>query len=86
MAEKQVFIYSTDTWPWCRRAKEYLSQKGVKYTEYNVAKDRGKAKEMIQKSGQMGVPVVIVDDRIVVGFNQAELDKLLTSSSISENK
>ena len=59
-------------------AKEYLSQKGVPYTEYNVAADRDKAKEMIQKSGQMGVPVIIVDDQIVVGFNQARLDQLLS--------
>jgi len=88
MAEKEVIIYSTDTWPWCRRAKEYLSQKGVKYTEYNVAKDRDKAHEMVQKSGQMGVPVILVDSQVVVGFNQAMLEKLLTSteSSVPENK
>jgi len=42
-----------------------------------VAQDRDKAKEMIQKSGQMGVPVIVVDDEVVVGFNQAKLDELL---------
>ncbi len=57
--------------------KEYLSQKNVAYTEYDVAKDKDKAREMVEKSKQMGVPVVIVDDTIVVGFNQAELEKLL---------
>jgi glutaredoxin 3 len=57
--------------------KEYLSQKKVTFTEYNVAEDRDKAREMVEKSKQMGVPVVIVDDDIVVGFNQAELEKLL---------
>ena len=57
--------------------KEYLSQKGVTYTEYDVAKDREKAKEMIQKSGQMGVPVIIVDSEVVIGFNRAKLDELL---------
>ena len=57
--------------------KEYLSQKKVAYTEYDVAKDKDKAREMVEKSKQMGVPVVIVDDTIVVGFNQAELEKLL---------
>jgi glutaredoxin 3 len=57
--------------------KEYLSQKNVTYTEYNVAQDKDKAREMVEKSKQMGVPVVIVDDNIVVGFNQAELEKLL---------
>ncbi len=42
-----------------------------------MAQDRDKAKEMIQKSGQMGVPVIVVDDEVIVGFNQAELDELL---------
>jgi glutaredoxin 3 len=59
--------------------KEYLSQKGVKFTEYNVSDDREKAKEMIQKSGQMGVPVIMVDEQVVVGFNQTMLDKLLAA-------
>jgi glutaredoxin len=57
--------------------KEYLSQKNVDFTEYNVAQDKDKAREMVEKSKQMGVPVVMVDDTIVVGFNQAELEKLL---------
>ncbi len=78
MADKKVIIYTTPTWPYCHRAKEYLSRKGVSYVEYNVAQDRDKAKEMIQKSGQMGVPVIIIDSEVVVGFNQAPLDKLLS--------
>ena len=77
MADKEVVIYSTPTCPYCKRAKDYLSQKGISYTDINVAVDREKAKEMIQKSGQMAVPVIIVDDEIVVGFNQAKLDELL---------
>jgi len=77
MADKKVVIYSTPTCPYCKRAKNYLAQKGIAYVDYNVAGDREKAKEMIQKSGQMAVPVIIVDDEIVVGFNQAKLDELL---------
>ncbi|MBI4286465.1 MAG: glutaredoxin family protein [Chloroflexi bacterium] len=77
MAEKKVFVYSTPTCPYCKRVKEYLSRKGINYTEFNVAEDRNAAKEMIQKSGQMGVPVTIIDGQIVVGFNQSLLDKLL---------
>ena len=75
--EKTVVIYSTDTWPWCKRAKEYLSQKGIAYTTIDVAKNRDAAKEMIQKSGQMSVPVIIIDNEIVVGFNQAKIDQVL---------
>jgi len=79
MADKKVVIYSTPTCPYCKRAKDYLSRKGIPYTDINVAQDRNAAKEMIQKSGQMGVPVIIIDDNeIVVGFNQALLDKLLS--------
>ncbi|MFC1963715.1 glutaredoxin family protein [Chloroflexota bacterium] len=58
-------------------AEEYLSQKGIQYVEHNVATDRDAAKEMIEKSGQMGVPVIIVGDKVVKGFNRGELDKLL---------
>ena len=78
MTDKQVIIYSTPTWPYCKRAKEYLSRKGISYTEYDVAADRDKAKEMIQKSGQMGVPVITINGEVVVGFNQILLDKLLS--------
>ena len=78
MADKKVVIYSTPTCPYCKRAKDYLSQKGIPYVDYNVAQDRDKASEMIQKSGQMGVPVIIVDEQVIVGFNQAKLDELLS--------
>lgn len=78
MTDKKVVIYSTPTCPWCKRTKDYLSQKGISFTDYNVAVDREKAKEMIQKSKQMGVPVIIIDDEVVVGFNQSRLDSLLS--------
>jgi len=77
MAEKKILIYSTPTCPYCKRAKEYLTGKGIPYEDINVAQDRDKAKEMIEKSGQMGVPVNTVDDEIIVGFNQGKLDELL---------
>ncbi len=78
MADKKVVIYSTPTCPYCKRAKDYLSRKGIPYTDINVAQDREKAKEMIQKSGQMGVPVITIDNEVVVGFNQTLLDRLLS--------
>jgi len=78
MVDKSVIIYSTPTCPYYKRAKEYLSQKGISYTDYDVASDRDKAKDMIQKSRQMGVPVILVDDQLVAGFNQSKLDELLS--------
>ncbi len=77
MAGKKVTVYSTPTCPYCKRVKDYLTQKGIPFTDYNVAEDREKAKEMIQKSKQMGVPVIVIDSDIIVGFNQAKLDSLL---------
>ena len=78
MTDKKVVIYSTPTCPYCKGAKDYLSRKGIPYVDYNVAENKDKAKEMIQKSGQMGVPVIIVDNEIMVGFNQTRLDSLLS--------
>ena len=78
MADKEVIIYTTPTWPYCHRAKEYLSRKGIPYIEHDVAQDRDKSKEMIQKSGQMGVPVITINGELIVGFNQTLLDKLLS--------
>ncbi len=77
MAAKKVTIYSTPTCPYCKRAKDYLTQKGIPFTDFNVAEDRAKAKEMIEKSKQMGVPVIVVGDDVITGFNQAKLDSLL---------
>ena len=78
MTDKKVTVYSTPTCPYCKRVKDYLTQKGIAFTDYNVAEDREKAKEMIDKSRQMGVPVIVVGDEIIVGFNQAKLDSLLS--------
>jgi glutaredoxin-like YruB-family protein len=77
MADKEVIIYSLPTCPHCKRAKEYFSQKGISYTDYDVAQDKAKAKEMIDKSKQTGAPVIIVDGEMVIGFDQPKLDKLL---------
>ena len=79
MADKKVVLYSTPTWPYCTRAREYLSQKKIPFEEHDVAADRNAAKEMIEKTQQMGVPVIIIDDKdIVIGFSPAKLDELLS--------
>ena len=78
MTDKAVAVSSTPTSPYCKRAKDYLTRKGIAFTDYNVAEDREKTKEMIEKSKQMGVPVIVVGDDIIIGFNQAKLDSLLS--------
>jgi glutaredoxin 3 len=74
---KTVTIYSTPTCHYCNLAKNFLKQNGIAFTEHNVAADRAKAQEMIQKSGQMGVPVILVDQEVIVGFDEPTLKHLL---------
>jgi glutaredoxin len=58
-------------------AKEFFKENNIQYTEYNVLTDLEKRQEMIDKSGQLGVPVISIDEHIVVGFDQAEVSSLL---------
>jgi glutaredoxin-like YruB-family protein len=74
---KPVVIYSTPTCVYCKSAKDFFNANNIAYTEYNVAADLKKREEMIEKSGQMGVPVIEVGADIVVGFDKAMLSQLL---------
>lgn len=74
---KNVIIYSTPTCHFCHMAKNFFKEKNIAYTEYNVASDLAKRKEMIEKSGQMGVPVIIIGDELIVGFNKPKIIQLL---------
>ena len=72
-----VVIYSTPSCSYCRLAKDYLRQKGVGFTEYNIASDQRKAEEMVRKSGQMGVPVLDINGSVIIGFNKPEIERAL---------
>ena len=74
---KKVEIYSTPTCHFCHMAKDYFQDKGVEFTEYNVAEDQEKRAEMMEATGQMGVPQIKIGDQMVVGFNESEIEKLL---------
>lgn len=74
---KRVKVYSTPTCPYCVQAKEYLKSKNVEFEEIDVASDEAGRKEMIEKSEQMGVPVIFIDDEFTVGFDRAKIDELL---------
>ncbi len=75
--EHKVIIYSTPSCVYCRMAKDFLSKYGVTYTEHDVAADAVARKEMVDKSHQMGVPVIDIDGEIHVGFNRPELERAL---------
>lgn len=73
----KVNIYSTPTCVYCNMAKNFLTQNGIEYTEFNVASDLAKRKEMIEKTGQMGVPVLEMGDETIVGFDEGKIRELL---------
>ena len=74
---KNVTIYSTPTCTYCRATKEFFAEHNVQYTEHNVATDFERRNEMIEKSGQMGVPVIMIDNDMVIGYNKPRLAQLL---------
>jgi glutaredoxin 3 len=75
--DKKISVYSTQTCPYCRMVKDYLKEKGVKFEEIDVSQDSAKAKEMIEKSGQMGVPQIEIGDKMIVGFDKDSIDEAL---------
>lgn len=74
---KKITIYSTPTCHFCHMAKDFLKANNVEYTEYDVASNLEKRQEMIEKSQQMGVPVITVDNELLVGFDKGRLAKLV---------
>ncbi len=77
MEQKTVTIYSTPTCHFCQMSKEYFKENNVPYTEHDVAADMEQRQIMIDKSGQMGVPVIFVNDEMVIGFDKKRLEELL---------
>ena len=79
--QKPVTIYTTKTCGYCKATKEFFKEKNVQYTEIDVSASQDKAKEMIEKSGQMGVPVIIIgegkEEELIVGFDQQRLTEAL---------
>ena len=74
----KVKVYSTPTCPWCIKAKEYLKQKGIDFQDINVAENEVAKNEMIEKSGQMGVPVLDINNEIIIGFDMDAIEKAIT--------
>lgn len=75
--DKSVVIYTTPTCHFCQSAKEYFAEKGVEYDNYDVSTDLEKRQEMIEMTGQMGVPVIKIGDDVVVGFDREKVASLL---------
>lgn len=73
----KVIVYSTPTCPYCIYAKDFFKENNVPFEDIDVTKDQSKAKEMIEKSGQMGVPVIEINENILVGFQPEAFEQLL---------
>ncbi|MEX0917858.1 MAG: glutaredoxin family protein [Candidatus Paceibacterota bacterium] len=75
--DKTVTIYSTPSCHFCHAAKEFFTANNVTFTDHDVAADADKRKEMVEMTGQMGVPVIRIGDDVVVGFDEAKVKELL---------
>jgi len=73
----EVTIYSTPACTFCNMAKDFFKANDVEYTEYNVAEDEKKREEMVERSGQMGVPVIFIGEEMIIGFNEGKVKELL---------
>lgn len=76
-SETQVDVFTTPTCPYCIKLKQWLDGQGIDYTEHNVAQDREKAREMIQRTGQRGVPQTFVGDEAIIGFDPSRIEAAL---------
>ncbi len=71
----EIKLYMTPTCPWCKKLKEWLKKKKVGYQEIDVVENDREREEMIEKSGQMAVPVIDIDGTIIVGFDEKKLEE-----------
>jgi len=74
-----IKIYTTPTCPYCMMVKKYLRDRKIEFEDIDVSLDRSKAEEMVKISGQMGVPVILIDKRVIIGFDQGKIENALKS-------
>ncbi|MBP7133619.1 glutaredoxin family protein [Patescibacteria group bacterium] len=76
-----IIVYSTPTCPYCKLVKEYLHEKNYEYTDVDVSANHDAATKMVKISGQMGVPVIEVDGKVIVGWNKSALEEILAKKT-----
>ena len=74
-----VKVYSTPTCPWCIKAKDFLKERGVEFEDLDISSNEEARKEIMEKSGQMGVPVLDIDGKIIIGFDQDAINEALNA-------
>ena len=79
--QPKVLVFTTPTCPWCVRVKRYLTDQKVSFREVDVSRDQAAARDLVRRTGQMGVPVVEIDGRPVIGFDKPRIDRMLGLTS-----
>jgi glutaredoxin 3 len=73
----RIIVFSTPSCGWCRKVKSYLKEKGFRFRDVDISKDSRAAQDVVRKTGQTGVPVILINNRPIVGFNKTEIDRIL---------
>jgi len=76
--QHRVIIFSTPSCTYCNAAKQYFRAKGVRFRDVDVSRDSAAARDMQRRSGQMGVPVIDIDGKIIVGFDRPKIDRIIS--------
>ena len=76
-AQPKVIVFSTPTCTFCNQAKRYFKEKNIRFTDVDVSKDQSAARDMLKKTGQMGVPVIMINNRPIVGFDRNKINQML---------
>jgi glutaredoxin-like YruB-family protein len=77
----EIKLYTAPTCGYCNQVKRFLSERGVPFTEHDVSRDRAAADEMVRLTGQMGVPVIVADGQVIVGFDRPRLEQLIAQGN-----
>ncbi len=75
--QPKVIVFSTSTCSWCRVVKQHLKQNNIKFKDIDVSRDRQAAMDMVRRTGQQGVPVTLINNRPIIGFNKIKINRLL---------
>jgi glutaredoxin 3 len=78
--QPKVVVFSTPTCSFCNAAKRYFKEKNVRFTDVDVSRDESAARDMMRRTGQMGVPVILINNRPIIGFDRPKIDQLLQLS------
>ncbi len=79
--QKRVIVFSTPTCTWCRAVKQHLKKHHIKFKDIDVSRDERAARDMLRRTGQQGVPVTLIDNRPIIGFNKELINRLLDIKS-----